>query len=228
MYWIASSRESAIPTSAMWRLRGIHGIPPDTPVVPPMRSAFSRRSTSAPPSWARVAATRPAAPDPSTTTSTTRSHCGRWVIMAASLRGRPAEISEQLEDRVPSPCPRRRTSPRSPTLWPRRRSSLIVVTTMRAPVAAMGCPRPQPLPLTLTMSWSSPSCREQATAMRAERLVDLEQLDVVDLHPGPLERLGDRPASGPGRCGWARCRPTPRRRSGPGGATRGPPRSRRR
>ena len=38
-----------------------------------------------------------------------------------------------------------------------------MVTTMRAPVAAIGCPRLQPLPLTLQISWSMPSARVVAT-----------------------------------------------------------------
>src|SRR5947208_2746062 len=41
--------------------------------------SFSRISTSAPPSWASVAAVRAAPPDPTTTTSTTRSHS--WLVM---------------------------------------------------------------------------------------------------------------------------------------------------
>ena len=39
-----------------------------------------------------------------------------------------------------------------------------MVTTMRAPVAAMGWPSPHPLPLTLTMSCSMPRIRLAATA----------------------------------------------------------------
>ena len=83
MYVRASSRESLTPTSAMWWFMGTHGIPPETPVVPPMRSAFSSSSTSAPPSYARVAAVSPAAPEPITTTSTTRSHLpGAFTIIS--------------------------------------------------------------------------------------------------------------------------------------------------
>src|SRR5579871_1745908 len=70
----------------MWRLRGIHGIPPETPVVPPIRAAFSSRTTSAPPSDASVAAASPAAPEPRTTTSATRSQrSGRLVIIPHPL-----------------------------------------------------------------------------------------------------------------------------------------------
>ena len=73
MYRNASSRVSDDPTSDMWALTGTQGIPPDTPVVPPIRSDFSTTTTSEPPSWASVAAVSPAAPEPTTTTSTTRS-----------------------------------------------------------------------------------------------------------------------------------------------------------
>ena len=86
MYVSASSRESLTPTSAMCRFIGIHGMPPETPVVPPMRSDFSSNRTEAPPSCAMVADTSPAAPDPSTTTSTTVSQLGVDVIIAASSR----------------------------------------------------------------------------------------------------------------------------------------------
>ena len=79
MYASASSRESVSPTSAMWWLHGTHGMPPDTPVVPPIIAAFSRTRTSAPPSAASVAAVSPAAPVPRTTTSTTRSQAGSGV-----------------------------------------------------------------------------------------------------------------------------------------------------
>src|SRR4051794_20625275 len=49
-------------------------------------SAFSTTRTSAPPSWANVAATSAAPPEPTTTTSTTRSQlCGFSVITAPSL-----------------------------------------------------------------------------------------------------------------------------------------------
>ena len=51
----------------------------------------------------------------------------------------------------------------TPWVAPRRRSSLIMVTTMRAPVAAIGWPRLQPLPLTFTIVGSMPSVRTAAT-----------------------------------------------------------------
>ncbi len=46
---------------------------------------------------------------------------------------------------------------------PRRRSSCTSVTSIRAPVAATGCPSEQPLPFTLTRSGSRPSSRTVAT-----------------------------------------------------------------
>ena len=52
---------------------------------------------------------------------------------------------------------------------------------------------------------------------RAERLVDLDQVDVVDGEAGALERLRDRDASGPCRCGRARPRRWPTTRSGASG-----------
>src|SRR5437588_3882823 len=51
-----------------------------------MRSAFSSTSTSAPPSWARVAAVNPAAPDPRTTTSTTSLHRSGTETILPPLR----------------------------------------------------------------------------------------------------------------------------------------------
>ena len=53
----------------MCGLFGIQTWPPDQAVVPPTWSAFSNTATSAPPSWAVIAAVSPAAPVPSTTTS---------------------------------------------------------------------------------------------------------------------------------------------------------------
>ena len=73
MYASASSRLSSMPASAITWFPGSHTPPPDTAVVPPSMSAFSRISTSAPPSCASVAAVSAAPPDPTTTTSTTRS-----------------------------------------------------------------------------------------------------------------------------------------------------------
>src|SRR6188474_2840464 len=54
----------------MCGLFGIQTCPPDHAVVPPTRSAFSKRATLAPPSHALMAAANPAAPVPRTTTST--------------------------------------------------------------------------------------------------------------------------------------------------------------
>src|SRR4051794_14066567 len=67
----------------MWWFLGSHMTPPDTAVVPPTMSDFSRTSTSAPPSEARVAAVSAAPPDPTTTTSTTRSHAAGIVSVTS-------------------------------------------------------------------------------------------------------------------------------------------------
>src|SRR6476646_12144321 len=53
----------------MWGLFGIHTMPPDSAVVPPTTSPFSNSPTVAPAPRAASAATSPAAPVPSTTTS---------------------------------------------------------------------------------------------------------------------------------------------------------------
>ena len=50
---------------------------------------------------------------------------------------------------------------------------------MRAPLAPIGWPSATAPPLTLTLAGSSPSCAITATSCDRERLVDLEQIDVV-------------------------------------------------
>src|SRR6516165_1889955 len=67
----------------MWWLPGIQIPPPDTAVVPPTNADRSRTRTRAPASWARMAATRAAPPEPTTSTSVASG-------MRGTLSGRPA------------------------------------------------------------------------------------------------------------------------------------------
>src|SRR4051812_27046702 len=58
-----------MPAGFMWWLLGIHNTPPETAVVPPTLADFSMRMTLAPACCAASAATRPAPPEPTTSTS---------------------------------------------------------------------------------------------------------------------------------------------------------------
>ena len=55
-----------------------------------------------------------------------------------------------------------------------------IVTIMRAPVAAIGWPRLAPLPLTFTIVLRDPELAHGGDGHRAERLVDLEEVDVAE------------------------------------------------
>ncbi len=76
MYAIASSCGSATPRRRMWWLLGIHMPPADFAVVPPITAPFSSTTTRAPASTEARALTRPAAPDPATTMSTSSLQAG--------------------------------------------------------------------------------------------------------------------------------------------------------
>src|SRR6476661_4790402 len=68
--------------------------PPETAEVPPNRSAFSSTTTDFPPSAARQAATSPAAPLPTTATSTTCSITSRALQRAVGQQ----EINDENGD----------------------------------------------------------------------------------------------------------------------------------
>ncbi len=71
-------------------------------------------------------------------------------------------------------------------------SELISVLVMRAPVMPNGWPTAIAPPLTLSLSSGMPSCLRRAQRLDRERLVDLEQVDVVEAHAGVAQRGRDR------------------------------------
>ena len=71
-------------------------------------------------------------------------------------------------------------------------SELSIVACSRAPVMPNGCPTAIAPPLTLSRSRSIPRSLVRRHHLGGERLVDLHQVDVVDAHPGPGERLPRR------------------------------------
>lgn len=75
-----------------------------------------------------------------------------------------------------SPLPHRAAAPSPPS---RRRSSLISVMVMRAPVHPSGCPKATAPPLTLTLTTSSemPEVVDRGHGDRGERLVQLVQVE---------------------------------------------------
>src|SRR5690606_27465541 len=79
-------------------------MPPETALVPPTVSAFSYTATLAPRTAAVSAAVRPAAPLPSTTTSTAESHCPTESHCSGTARSLPphrpgpAERQNHLRD----------------------------------------------------------------------------------------------------------------------------------
>ena len=94
---------------------------------------------------------------------------------------------------VPSPPPQHIVT--SPISLSERSSSCSSVVISRAPVDPSGCPSAIAPPLTFTRSMSGPSSRRHAATTERERLVDLDQVDVVHRHPVALEQLprrGDR------------------------------------
>src|SRR5262245_57628761 len=88
----------------MCRLHGTHTTPPETAVVPPICSALSRISTSAPPSAARAAAVSAAPPDPTTTTSLTRSQPATVGSLRA-LAGEAPRGAAHGRQQYPIPSP---------------------------------------------------------------------------------------------------------------------------
>ena len=70
----------------------------------------------------------------------------------------------------------------------RRSSSCSAVVSRRVPVEPTGCPRAIAPPLTLIFSSGTPVHRRPRHDDGGERLVDLEEVDVVDRHPGVLEQ----------------------------------------
>ena len=71
-------------------------------------------------------------------------------------------------------------------------SELISVVVIRAPVMPNGWPTAIAPPLTLSLSSSMPEVAGRRDHLRGERLVDLDQVDVVDGHAGAGERLPGR------------------------------------
>ena len=88
-----------------------------------------------------------------------------------------------------------------------------------APVQPSGWPSAIAPPLTFSRSGSIGSSRRQAMHLRGERLVQLDEIDLVEREPGELQRLADRRA--PDRCRSvpARRRPSRRRRTRASGAS---------
>ena len=66
---------------------------------------------------------------------------------------------------------------------------LISVVMMRAPVMPNGWPRAMAPPLTFSLSQLMPSSLGRRDDLGGERLVDLDQVDVVDGHAGPGQGL---------------------------------------
>ncbi len=64
---------------------------------------------------------------------------------------------------------------------------------MRAPVIPNGWPRAIAPPFTFSFSIGIPRCLRRRDHLRRERLVDLDEVHVVDRHPGALESLTARP-----------------------------------
>ena len=87
------------------------------------------------------------------------------------------------------PPPQIATPPRS---TPRRRSSCASVRTSRAPLAPIGCPSATAPPLTFTMLLVEPEDPRHVQRDGRERLVDLEQAEVVDVEVGLLQRVLER------------------------------------
>ena len=113
------------------------------------------------------------------------------------------------------PCRRPRTSSagRSGRRCARARVSSVVIS--RAPEQPSGWPRAIAPPLTLTRSMSGWSSLLPGQHDRGERLVDLDQVDVVDRQPGPLEHLLRWPGSARSASAAGRRRRARSRRSGP-------------
>ena len=80
---------------------------------------------------------------------------------------------------------------------PRSCSAAISVVVMRAPLAPIGWPSAVAPPLTLIFSCGMPRSRIGDHGDAGERLVDLEQVDVVDAPAGLLEHLAGSRAPGP-------------------------------
>ena len=74
-------------------------------------------------------------------------------------RERDDEKRFQTSIRSASPCPPPEQIAASPSPPPERRSSWIIVVTIRPPEAPIGCPSATAPPLTLTISSSAPSIR---------------------------------------------------------------------
>ena len=73
---------------------------------------------------------------------------------------------------------------------PRSPSSSAAASASRAPLAPSGCPSAIAPPFGLTCSASSGSpARAAPQGLRGEGLVELDDVDVVDLQPGPVEQL---------------------------------------
>ena len=91
---------------------------------------------------------------------------------------------------VPRPPPQHIVT--SPISLSERSSSCSSVVISRAPVEPSGWPSAIAPPLTLTRSMSGLELALPGGDDRRERLVDLEQVDVVDRHPVALEELPRR------------------------------------
>ena len=128
--------------------------------------------------------------------SMTNSKCsGHFCHSAFSIRhsSLPKCQSDQtasMSAAMPWPPPMQAVA--RPRFKPRRRSSRVSVSSSRVPVMPSGWPSAIAPPLTLTRSRSSPSSFSTDEILRRERLVDLDQIDVVQRQAGPLEHLARR------------------------------------
>ena len=105
------------------------------------------------------------------------------------------EISIMLppDFRSAAQCPaRRRCRPRRcRSAAPERSSSRASVSASRMPVAPSGWPMAMAPPLTLSLSSSSPSSSSAGQDLRAEGLVDLDAVDLVERQAGGFEHGAD-------------------------------------
>ena len=110
----------------------------------------------------------------------------RWAEAQPSIRSTTVAI----------PCPTPMHIVARPQRPPVRRSSWLSIVIRRAPLIPSGWPSAIAPPLTLTFAGSSPSSSMQTIDWLGERLVELDEVEVVDADPGPLERLAGRRARG--------------------------------
>ena len=126
----------------------------------------------------------------------------------------------------PPPSPRRRRcrATATPRRSPRARSACTSVTMIRAPEQPIGCPSAQAPPLTFSRSRGIAEVAHRRHRDDRERLVHLEEVDVVHPPAQPVEQLADREHRRGGEPGRrlrvARVADDPRQRRGAGSAAR--------